>query len=72
MAYLVMKYAKNDSLYPRDPEKRSLVEHRLYFDMGTLYENIILYHVRKDIFKIYNKLVFKFLFYLVEFLIAHL
>ncbi|XP_011497367.1 PREDICTED: glutathione S-transferase 1-1-like [Ceratosolen solmsi marchali] len=41
MIYLVMKYAKNDSLYPRDPEKRAIVEHRLYFDIGTLFENII-------------------------------
>ncbi|XP_014203644.1 glutathione S-transferase 1-1-like [Copidosoma floridanum] len=44
MTYLVMKYAKNDSLYPRDPKQRSVVEHRLYFDIGILYDSIITYH----------------------------
>ncbi|CAB0036671.1 unnamed protein product [Trichogramma brassicae] len=44
MVYLVMKYAKNDSLYPKDPEKRGLVEQRLYFDMGTLFHNIGSYY----------------------------
>ncbi|NP_001165915.1 glutathione S-transferase D5 isoform X1 [Nasonia vitripennis] len=44
MAYLVMKYAKNDSLYPKEPESRALVEQRLYFDIGTLYQNILGYH----------------------------
>jgi glutathione S-transferase len=37
LAYLVEKYGKNDSLYPKDPKKRALVNQRLYFDMGTLY-----------------------------------
>ncbi|XP_058813011.1 glutathione S-transferase 1-like [Topomyia yanbarensis] len=38
MIYLVDKYGKNDQLYPKDPQKRALVNQRLYFDMGTLYQ----------------------------------
>ncbi|XP_055591423.1 glutathione S-transferase 1 isoform X1 [Uranotaenia lowii] len=37
-AYLVEKYGKDDSLYPKDPQKRALVNQRLFFDMGTLYQ----------------------------------
>lgn len=36
--YLVEKYAKEDSLYPRDAQKRAIVNQRLYFDMGTLFK----------------------------------
>ncbi|XP_058791380.1 glutathione S-transferase 1-1-like [Phymastichus coffea] len=43
MTYLVMKYAKNDALYPKDPEKRGTVEYRLFFDLGTLYDSIFAY-----------------------------
>ncbi|XP_058813010.1 glutathione S-transferase 1 isoform X3 [Topomyia yanbarensis] len=38
MCYLVEKYGKDDSLYPKDPVKRARVNQRLYFDMGTLYQ----------------------------------
>lgn len=41
MAYLVSKYAKNDQLYPKDPKARGIVDERLYFDIGTLYDNLI-------------------------------
>lgn len=36
-AYLVNQYGKDDSLYPKDPKKRALVDKMLYFDIGTLY-----------------------------------
>uniref|UniRef100_T1J2X1 Uncharacterized protein n=1 Tax=Strigamia maritima TaxID=126957 RepID=T1J2X1_STRMM len=37
LCYFANKYGKEDSLYPKDPEKRALVDRMLYFDMGTLY-----------------------------------
>lgn len=44
MVYLVEKYAKNDALYPNDPQKRALINQRLYFDMGTLYKSFADYY----------------------------
>ena len=41
LSYLVDKYAKDDSLNPKDPKKQAVVNQRLYFDMGTLYSRII-------------------------------
>lgn len=38
LGYLVDKYAKDDSLYPKDPQQRAIVNQRLYFDMGILYQ----------------------------------
>jgi len=37
-AYLVNKYGKDDSLYPKDPEARAVVDQRMYFDMGAFYK----------------------------------
>ncbi|XP_055836793.1 glutathione S-transferase 1-like [Episyrphus balteatus] len=39
-AYLVRKYAKNDSLYPKDFKQRALVDHRLFFDSGVLFASL--------------------------------
>lgn len=36
LGYLADKYGKDDSLYPKDPQKRAVVNQRLFFDMGTL------------------------------------
>lgn len=38
MTYFADKYGKNDSLYPKEPAKRAVINQRLYFDMGTLYQ----------------------------------
>uniref|UniRef100_A0AAG5CP25 glutathione transferase n=1 Tax=Anopheles atroparvus TaxID=41427 RepID=A0AAG5CP25_ANOAO len=42
--YLVEKYGKDDKLYPKDPQKRAIVNQRLFFDMGTLYQRFGDYH----------------------------
>uniref|UniRef100_A0A1Q3FRN9 glutathione transferase n=2 Tax=Culex tarsalis TaxID=7177 RepID=A0A1Q3FRN9_CULTA len=44
LAYLCEKYAKDDALYPRDPTKRAVINQRLYFDMGTLYQRFALHY----------------------------
>ncbi|GAB6025133.1 Glutathione S-transferase [Chamberlinius hualienensis] len=43
MAYLVQKYARDDSLYPKEIQQRSQVDKMLYFDIGVLYKGIIDY-----------------------------
>lgn len=37
-AYLVTKYAKDDQLYPKDVKAKSVVDHRLHFDNGVLFQ----------------------------------
>jgi len=44
ITYLAEKYGKDDSLYPKDPKKRAVVNQRLYFDMGTLYQRFADYY----------------------------
>lgn len=44
LTYLIEKYGKDDSLYPKDPQRRALVNQRLYFDMGTLYKSFADYY----------------------------
>ncbi|ENN79727.1 hypothetical protein YQE_03783, partial [Dendroctonus ponderosae] len=36
-AYIVSKYGKTDSLYPKDPKKRALVDAMNFFDTGFLF-----------------------------------
>lgn len=35
MAYLVEKYAKDDSLYPKDIEKRAIIDQLLHFSTSS-------------------------------------
>lgn len=44
LVYLVEKYGKTDSLYPKCPKKRAVINQRLYFDMGTLYQRFAEYY----------------------------
>jgi len=37
-AYLVNKYGKDDSLYPKETVQRAIVDQRMYFDMGAFYK----------------------------------
>ncbi|XP_049536495.1 glutathione S-transferase D5-like [Anopheles darlingi] len=39
--YLIEKYGKDDSLYPKDPKVRSVVNQRLFFDNGLLFRSTI-------------------------------
>lgn len=36
-AYLVGKYGKDDALYPKDLQKRAIIDQRLHFDSGILF-----------------------------------
>ncbi|XP_064549166.1 glutathione S-transferase 1-1-like [Drosophila montana] len=44
MVYLVEQYGKDDTLYPKDIQKRALINQLLYFDMGTLYKSFADYY----------------------------
>lgn len=44
MVYLVEKYAQTPSLYPTCPKQRAIVNQRLYFDLGTLYQRFADYY----------------------------
>nr|AEV23882.1 glutathione S transferase class theta [Blattella germanica] len=45
LCYLANQYGKDDSLYPKDPKKRAIVDQRLYFDMGSLYQGFVNYYL---------------------------
>ena len=45
MQYMVNKYGKTDCLYPKEAQKRAMVDQMLYFDMGTLYASFMSYYV---------------------------
>ncbi|XP_064543894.1 glutathione S-transferase 1 [Drosophila montana] len=41
MAYLVRKYGKDDALYPKDFYKRAVVDQRLHFESGVIFQGCI-------------------------------
>ena len=49
MCYLVNKHAGSNpdkqSLYPTDPEQRANIDKLLFFDIGSLYKNVVDYFV---------------------------
>ncbi|KAF2894318.1 hypothetical protein ILUMI_11856 [Ignelater luminosus] len=40
-SYLVEKYASGNSLYPKDPCQRAILNQRLYFDSGVLFPRML-------------------------------
>ncbi|KAF5287203.1 hypothetical protein FQA39_LY16022 [Lamprigera yunnana] len=42
--YLIQKYGKDDSLYPKDIKKRAVIDQRLYFANGVLYQRFAEYY----------------------------
>lgn len=52
--YLIAKYGKDDSLYPKDAYKRAQVDQRLHFDSGVLFprfRNLMLSFTNADLAK---------------------
>lgn len=41
IAYLVSKYGKTDSLYPKDLLQRAVVDQRLHFESGVIFANAL-------------------------------
>lgn len=40
MAYLVSKYGTNDSLYPKNLQKRAIIDQRLYFEATEIFSQL--------------------------------
>ncbi|CAD6995106.1 glutathione S-transferase 1 [Ceratitis capitata] len=49
--YLVEKYGKNVSLYPKCPKKRAVINQRLFFDANSIYQAFIDTYVTQYLFK---------------------
>ena len=60
MCYLVTKYGKDDSLYPKDPEIRAKVDQFLHLDTGCLFMTLKLIGVSfvLSLFKLNVSMVF--------------
>jgi len=37
MVYLVAKFAKDDSIYPKELEQQAIIQQRMYFDAHTMF-----------------------------------
>ncbi|KAH8331061.1 hypothetical protein KR067_011083, partial [Drosophila pandora] len=44
LIYLAEKYDKDEKLYPKDPQARAVINQRLFFDLGTLYQSYVYYY----------------------------
>ncbi|XP_075148972.1 glutathione S-transferase D7-like isoform X2 [Haematobia irritans] len=44
LSYMVSAFGKDDALYPKDVRVRALVDQRLMFDLGTLYQRMTEYY----------------------------
>lgn len=69
MTYLISAYAKDDNLYPKDIKIRALIDQRLQFDLGTLYQRMGDYFV--IICKIFNYLIYVFNLYIVYTIVCY-
>ncbi|XP_067618335.1 glutathione S-transferase 1-1-like [Eurosta solidaginis] len=45
LIYLVQKYGKDDSLYPKHPQQQAVVNQRLFFDLGSLSKSFGDYYI---------------------------
>uniref|UniRef100_A0A182M0K6 glutathione transferase n=1 Tax=Anopheles culicifacies TaxID=139723 RepID=A0A182M0K6_9DIPT len=41
---MVSAYSKDENLYPKDFRSRAIVDQRLHFDLGTLYQRVVDYY----------------------------
>ncbi|XP_060655654.1 glutathione S-transferase 1-like [Drosophila nasuta] len=56
ITYLVSKYGKDDSLYPKDLLKRAVVDQRLHFESGVVFANV-LRAITRNIFFLGKKII---------------
>ncbi|XP_060655653.1 glutathione S-transferase 1-like [Drosophila nasuta] len=56
ITYLVSKYGKDDSLYPKDLLKRAVVDQRLHFESGVVFANA-LRAITKSVFFLGQKVI---------------
>lgn len=65
MAYLVNAYGRDDTLYPKNPRQRAIVDQRLNFDLGTLFARYLKLYVRQTFTITYQLIsIYMFILYL--------